>query len=195
MGKPSKAVVTKKNTVHMYSELWHASACVLDAGLSEERGSSWQFLSSVLLTALAFEAYLNHVGVTCFSSWSDLERLPPMSKFALLCETLKVTILPKGKRPMSTLVELMEFRNAMAHGRTQTMEAPPHLRDINEKLDGYLGEMPLAHWQKLIRTSDFARRVRDDVQAILTGLHDARSAPKEALFAFGIGEAGATIAK
>jgi hypothetical protein len=179
----------------MYSELWHASACVLNAGLSEERGSSWQFLSSSLLTAFAFEAYLNHVGVACFSSWPDLERLPPLAKFALLCETLEVTVLPKGKRPMSTLVELMDFRNAMAHGRTQTIEVTAHLRDMNNELDGYLGEMPLAHWQKLIRTSDFAQRARVDVQAILTALHDARSAPKEALFAFGLGEAGATIAK
>jgi hypothetical protein len=190
-----KALVTKKNTVHMYSELWHASACVLDAGLSEERGSSWQFLSSALLTAFSFEAYLNHVGAVCYSRWEELQRLPPMSKLSLLCESLEVTIPPKGERSLSTIVELMEFRNTMAHGRTHTVEAAPHLRDINDRLDGYLGEMPLAHWQRLIGNADFAQRVRADVLAILTPLHDVRPAPKEALFAFGIGEAGATIAE
>jgi hypothetical protein len=195
MDRPVKAIVTKKNTVHMYSELWHASACVLDAGLGEERGSSWQFLSSSLLTAFSFEAYLNHVGAVCYSCWDELERLPPISKLSLLCESLKVVIPPRGERPLSTIIELMEFRNTMAHGRTQTIEAAAHLRDINDKLDGYLGEMPLAHWQRLIGNADFARRVRTDVEALLTRLHNARPAPKEALFTFGMGEAGATIAK
>lgn len=50
--KPRKALVSKQRVIHMYSELWHASGCVLDAGIREQRGSSWQLLSSIVLTAL-----------------------------------------------------------------------------------------------------------------------------------------------
>ena len=85
MRKSLKALVEKKRPVIAYSELWHASGCVLEAGLSEARGSTWQFLSSALLTAFSFEAYLNLVGPQAFSCWENLERLPPLAKFDLLC--------------------------------------------------------------------------------------------------------------
>ena len=59
-----KAVVTQERQVHIYSELWHAAGCVLEAGICQPKGSSWQFLSSTIMTAFAFEAYLNHVGLS-----------------------------------------------------------------------------------------------------------------------------------
>lgn len=95
MPNPRKALVTKERTVYMYSELWHASSCVLEAGLCNPRGSSWQFLSSIVLTAFTFEAYLNHVGPQVIACWESLERLPPQAKFELLCESLGVQF-PEG---------------------------------------------------------------------------------------------------
>lgn len=177
----------------MYSEMWHASDCVLKAGLAEPRGSTWQFLSSTLLTAFAFEAYLNHVGPTVFSCWEELERLPPWSKFELLCETLGVQF-PNGRgmRPLQTIVELLEFRNTMAHGRILEIKPKAELRDINDKLDAYLGELPLAHWEHLVNSSAFAQKARADVQKVLEKLHTARPDPKEVLFTFGIGKHSAT---
>lgn len=179
----------------MYSEMWHASDCVLKAGLAEQRGSTWQFLSSTMLTAFAFEAYLNHVGPTVFECWEQLERLPPWSKFELLCERLGVQFATdQGKRPLQTIVELLEFRNTMAHGRSIEIKPKPELRDLNDKLDAYLGELPLAHWERLVRTDDFAQRAREDVKKVLEILHAARPEPKEGLFTFGIGMHSATIA-
>ena len=87
----------------------------------------------------------------------------------------------------------MEFRNTMAHGRTETMVLKSKLRDINEKLDNHLGKVPLAHWQSLIKTADFAQKARADVEAVLTQLHEARPEPKEPLFTFGLGEHSATV--
>src|SRR5215469_10175951 len=101
MARPPKARVKMTRTVHMYAKLWHASACVLEAGCGEPRGSSWQFLCSLILTAFSFEAYLNHAGESLVACWQDVERLPPWGKFNLLCEILKVNF-PKGKtaRPL-----------------------------------------------------------------------------------------------
>lgn len=194
MVRPPKVVVNKKVTINMYSELWHASGCVLETGLHQRKGSSWQFLSSAVLSAFAFEAYLNHVGVQVFDCWEGPERLPPMSKFELLCETLKIKFSEgKGLRPLQTIAQLMDFRNTMAHGRTETIAIAPKLRDVNKALDQRLGEIPLARWQTLIQTPEFAQKVRKDVEAVLTRLHEARPDPKEALFTFGMAEHSATM--
>lgn len=195
MTKPKKATVTKERTLHMYSKMWHASDCVLKAGLAEPLGSTWQFLSSTVLTAFAFEAFLNHVGPTVFACWEQLERLPPWSKFELLCETLGVQFSNgKATRPLQTIIELLEFRNTMAHGQSIEIKPKPELRDLNDKLYAYLGELPLAHWERLVKTADFAQKARTDVQEALEKLHAALPDSKEGLFTFGIGMHSATIA-
>ena len=194
MAKPRKALISKERTIHTYSELWHASYCVLEAGIREPRGSSWQFLSSAVLTAFAFEAYLNHVGPSVISCWSQLERLPPWAKFQLLCETLNVKFADgSGKRPLQTIVKLLDFRNTMAHGRSEEIKPKDEIRDVNDKLDNYLGQRPLADWEELIQTYTFAKRAREDVEAVLKKLHNARPEPKEGLFTFGIGVHGAHL--
>jgi hypothetical protein len=80
MARPPKARVEKTRTVHMYAELWHASASVLDAGWREQRGSSWEFLSSLILTAFSFEAYLNHAGDSLISCWGRLRTATTFGK-------------------------------------------------------------------------------------------------------------------
>ncbi len=194
MRKPRKAVVSKHRVIHMYAELWHASLCVLEKGLAEGRGSSSQFLSSAVLTAFTFEAYLNHVGPSVLTCWPQLERLPPWAKFELLRETLDEKFpCGLGERPLQTVIKLLDFRNTMAHGRSKEIAPKPELRDLNERLDHYLGQRPLADWEQLIQTGVFAQRVREDVQAVLEQLHNARPEPKEGLFTFGIGTHGATL--
>ena len=141
MPRPKKVVVKKERTVHAYAELWHASSCVLNAGIAIPTGSSWQFLSSAVLTAFTFEAYLNHVGSRTIACWSQLDRLPPWSKFELLCETLGVTFSTGvGSRPLQTVVKLLDFRNTIAHGRSVQLKSKPELRDADERLDHYLGQ-------------------------------------------------------
>ena len=194
MPKPRKVVVKKERMVHAYTELWHASRCVLEAGIEQPKGPSSQFLSSALLTAFAFEAYLNHVGARTIECWSQLDRLPPWSKFKLLCEILGVQF-PEGPgaRPLQTVAKLLAFRNTIAHGRSLEIKAKPEIRDADDRLDAYLGIKLLTDWERLIQTSDFAERAREDVQAVLERLHGGRRDKKEALFNFGIGLHGATL--
>lgn len=99
-----------------------------------------------------------------------------------------------GARPLQTILKLLDFRNTIAHGRSLEIKTKPVLRDVNEQLDTYLGERPLTDWEKLIQTSDFAVRAREDVQAALEVLHEARTDNKESLFTFGLGSHGATLA-
>ncbi|MGD9540235.1 hypothetical protein [Methylocystis sp.] len=152
--KPAKVRITQKKTVHMYAELWHASRCVLERGIENEKGSSWQFLSSIVLTAFAFEAYLNHVGNNLITCWESVEPLPPPKKFKLLCELLKIKF-PEGtgKRPLQTIAQLQDFRNLMAHGKTEQIEPKPFLCDA-KYADARLGQRPLAKWERLIQTKE-----------------------------------------
>jgi hypothetical protein len=118
-----------------------------------------------------------------------------LAKFELLCETLKVSFPDgPGKRPLQTIVKLLDFRNTMAHGRSDNLKPKPKLRDVNEKLDSYLGEWPLADWEHLIQTETFAQRAREDVEIVLQQLHAARPGRQEGLFTFGVGIHSATLA-
>jgi hypothetical protein len=148
----------------------------------------------LILTAFAFEAYLNHAGERVIGCWQDVHRLPPLGKFNLLCEILKIDF-PKGKtaRPLQTISELIEFRNTMAHARTGDVSPPPTERDINDKLDKQLGDRPIQDWERRIKTDGFAKRAREDVEAVLKRMHAARPEPKEELFTFGMGSHSAGV--
>jgi hypothetical protein len=188
MSKPRKVVINKQRKVHTYAELWHASDCVLNAGLKNPEGSSWQFLSSVVLMAFTFEAFLNHVGAATFECWEEeLERLRPWGKLQLLCEELKVSFpAGPGARPLQTIKELMKFRNTMAHGKTAELKQKPIMRTTENYASVYREEL-LAEWEHLVKTSDFAVRVREDVRAVLEHVHECRQDEKERLFSFGQG--------
>src|SRR4051812_3612404 len=126
MRGPRKAKVTQERTVHTHAELWQASECVLRVGQRQAKGWRWQFLSSIVLTAFAFEAYLNHVGPKVISEWKCLQKLSPMEKLCLVSSTLNVSY-PRGKgaRPISTITELFKFRNQIAHGKPSTVTPHP----------------------------------------------------------------------
>jgi hypothetical protein len=194
--RPRKAFVRKERIVHVYAELWHASKCVLEVGKRDATGATWQFLSSSLLTAFAFEAYLNHVGAGAYASqgltsesWATIERLSPLDKYDQLRDLLQADgPIERGQRPLQTIVRLFDVRNKLAHGKTVTLSTQQD-RDIDDQLDDFLGQRPLTDWETLMYTSAFCERARSDVESVLKRLHAARPDPKEALFTFGIGTA------
>ena len=172
MSESLRAMISKKRTIHTYSEL----------------GAAWQFLSSLVLTAFTFEAYLNHVGAGLFADWEAKDRLPVMCKFDLLCTTLNVAFTEgKGQRPLQTVHKLMRFRNTVAHGRTVDIVAPDKAHRVDDNLNDRIAERVFTDWEEAVQTVDFATRAREDVEATLTRLHEARPDPKEGLFAFGMG--------
>ena len=71
-GRPPKAQVSKKRTVHTYAELWHGSRVLLERAQAEPKGSKWLWMGSLFLTAFSFEAYLNHIGPKVFECWESL---------------------------------------------------------------------------------------------------------------------------
>ena len=188
----AKVKVTRKREILTYSELWHASQCVLSAGQQNPKGCSWQFLSSVMLTAFALEAYLNHVGPRVLQCWDGLEKLSPLGKLDLLCEILGV-VFPKDKRPRNTLNELIKFRNSLAHGQTETISPKATLHDANDDVQTFFESRLLTKWEDKIQNPIFALRVREDVKEVLEKVHAKIPNPKEFLFTFGLTEGGASL--
>jgi len=181
------AYVEHEREVITYAELWHASDCVLEKGQDDLRGSSPQFLSSLVLSAFSFEAYMNHVGDAHFSNWNDLERsLSPMAKLKHLGLAFKVHFGTPAERPLQTLTELIKVRNVLAHGRSETLRPPAKLRPYDAPdFDESMRDRPVTFWEERIRTPEFALRVREDLEQVFRLLHDALPEPKMPLFHFG----------
>jgi hypothetical protein len=191
-----KLIVSRQRTVHSYAELWHASHCVLEVGLHEPRGSSWQFLSCAVLTAFTFEAYLNHIGPSTLLDWPAKERFAMWSKFKLLRKELGVTF-PRGKsvRPLKTIAELFAFRDALAHGKSLELrlEKQQSLADFEKEHSDLLGSRLRTDWESRIQTSEFAERAREDVEVVIRSLDAARKDNNDILFNSGSGSHSAAL--
>ena len=96
---------------------------------------------------------------------------------------------------LQTVAKLLDFRNTIAHGRSVQINAKPEVRDADGRIEAYLGERPLTDWEKLIQTSDFAIRAREDVHTVLERIHEGRKDEKEGLFARGFSFHRATSAE
>lgn len=74
-------------------------------------------LVGLVFTAFSIEAAINHYGVKLFATWSELEKLPPISKLKVIFEHLDLEYdSSKGDEQLAE--QLFRFRNEMAHGKT-----------------------------------------------------------------------------
>ncbi|MEO6338624.1 MAG: hypothetical protein ABIO39_01185 [Caulobacteraceae bacterium] len=185
------AYVDHEREVNTYAELWHASDVVLTKGQADRQGSAWQYLSSLILSAFAFEAYMNHVGDAHFPNWDDLERLGPMEKLRHLSLAFKIDLGSNGERPLQTLRELIRLRNVLAHGRSVTLKPEPVLLPYDDpEFEAHIQAEPTTFWEQRIREPSFALKVREDLERALTVVHDALPEPKLPLFSFGFHTSG-----
>jgi len=59
---------------------------LLEKAQSEARRSNYLFMSSLVFSAFALEAFLNQIGEHLFQAWDDLESLNPRAKINVICE-------------------------------------------------------------------------------------------------------------
>jgi hypothetical protein len=142
-----------------------------------QRSDDWAFLELLtanLMAALAFEAFLNHVGLYRWGDASEVrsavERLGPIAKLKAIAEEYDF-VVDLGSRPVQTMVELVRFRNAIAHGRTEFLEADlPHAMPPDGQpfptANGFAAE-----WEQKC-TPEFAQRALDDLLALTDQLAD-----------------------
>jgi len=180
MGKSVNA--SRERTIHTHAELWHASNVVLKSGEQTAKGPIWHFLASAIFTAFAFEAYLNHVGPKVYERWDDVDRLSPLAKLDLICHFLDVKLVSQGAE-LSTIKELFDFRNKIAHGRTRTVRDTKVIRP--EDVDSYFMDIPRDSWEELIKDKKFAVRARKHVESLAIRISLAIGEPRGP-FAYGL---------
>lgn len=188
--KPPKARGSKTRTVTTYAELWHGSSVLLQRAEAEAKGSYWLWMGSLIFTAFSFEAYLNHIGQKLFACWDALEVLPPEGKLDVVLERLGID-LTRDKRPRQTVHEIFKFRNNLAHGKTVTIEEKA-VRNADQYLDKFLGERPLATWEKYCNKKN-AERAREDVEKVIQLIHDKAKPKNDPLFFLGFGLHSASL--
>ena len=145
-----------------YSEHWHTSKTLLKNGIENKTGSYHQFLGSIVFTAFALEAFLNHVGESLYKSWPELEKLTPKGKIDLITESLGITV-DYGSMPWQIVPEIFAIRNKIAHGKNELLQDERMLSV--DTYDEKMGEMLLASWQSYCSREN-AEKARDKVEEI-----------------------------
>lgn len=174
------AIYKGQRDVRTFAELSHAADVLMQTAQEYLRGNRYTALSSLLLRAFTFEAYLNHLGERHLKLWDAKKQLRWRDKFNKICERLNFAP-DMSARPYSTLRLLFDFRNLMAHGKSETIneEIEVNSRDA----DRYY--WPLTKWEKFC-TFENVVRAKEDITAIIielhkqAGLRDNPFAPPEA---------------
>ena len=186
-----RAKVSGERQVYTYSELLHASRVMLHKLTESQGGSLYDVMASLVFTAFALEAYLNHVGSHLFECWKALERLPPLEKMSLLSEKLGIK-QHSGRRPYQTVRELFRFRNVLAHGKSEVVKSKDQIRFVDDTLGGYM-QKHLKTWGEKYCTQSNAKRALKDIETIIQEFHQHAGIPPEYPFSFGLQQASATV--
>jgi hypothetical protein len=153
--------------VRTFVDLAHGADVLIGKTELDAKGSYYTTMSSLLLTAFTFEAYLNHLGEKTFKFWEEIEPIKVMDKYSVLCKNLELS--PDfSKRPYQTLKTLFKFRNAIAHGKSQILQ---ETKEVSLKKDMH-DHTPKTHWEEYSILEN-AKRAKEDISQIITELHKA----------------------
>ncbi len=164
-------VVPSKTYVKLFHTAWH----LLDMGERHEEGKQLNLQAATVFFAFAFEAYLNHVGAEELSFWDEIDRISFKKKLTVLSKHVGFT-KDLSKRPLQTILHLLELRNKLAHGSTQN-ETIKESSDLPPPKGAAWRLLP---WEKL--TPESVRQHHDDVHAAIELINSARRAPDDRLW-------------
>jgi hypothetical protein len=172
--------------IRTYYDLNHGADVLILIAEEFPKGSYYTIMSSILLRAFTFEAYLNHLGLKSFKFWEEVDSIRVMDKYKLLCKHLNLSP-DYSKQPYKTLTELFRFRNALAHGKSVLLKTT---KVFHSAVDPY-DHIPKAKWQEYCNLEN-AKRAKKDIETIIKELHGAAGLG-EYPFTDGIGIGGITV--
>ena len=154
-----------KRSVNTYARLIDGSFILLDMA-ANETGLDYLIMASLLFSAFAYEAILNHIGSKTCSCWNLIEKkMRHKDKLKSLAIKLDLNINP-GTRPYQTAGKLMSFRDTMAHGKSMEININDSVPIPKDPLDDWRSSQPKTDWEKCC-TFEFAKRAHDDVTEII----------------------------
>lgn len=164
---PRDAIYEGERELRTYVTLYYASDALVNKAESEVKGRYYTSMSALILSAFTFEAYLNHLGAKKLKYWADIESARVMGKYAILCSHYNLSP-DQSRRPYQTLKKLIDFRNALAHGKSRKLPVKKKISPEDELKD----HSRKALWEQYC-TSDNAKKARDDVSRVIRELHSA----------------------
>ena len=172
--KPGRARITGEHFTHRY--LWLAAVELRERGRSEEKGNGILIMAAMLFVYLAFEAYLNDVGLRLYPEmWGDEKSTfrtgdyrGTLGKAEYLRSALKLDFA-RGRRPFQTIVELDRRRDRLVHGHTEVLDREVRFSDPRQ-LDSVRAEV------EGFSDSTFLARAFEDTEAFCDTLQAAAQA-------------------
>jgi hypothetical protein len=151
--------IEKKATIQSYGEFWSAFLFLKKTIDQNVMGWSHLKLSALTMACFAIEAFANHVGKHLFPSWNTIERgVSPIGKLKMFIEMKEVEIQYE-QAPFNTVNVLMQWRNKIAHGRTEKIATSCTASDHNFEEKFY--EIEQAEWRKYVIDVDIEKIARD----------------------------------
>jgi hypothetical protein len=170
MTTPRRFVETSQSEEYLHKETWRVVLRQLDSAEKNERGGLYDDLVAMVFAFLSFEGYLHFVGERVApKKWKKLRKdnATFREKFEVICGLCEIEFL-EFERPFSTIFELRELRNRIAHPK-------PHRDDETsvEFIEGNDPEIfPPTFLQRLVDHKK-ALRAREDVKRISDLIHDS----------------------
>jgi hypothetical protein len=170
-------IVEQDKTMFTYVFLWLTARRALKSANERPEGSAYGFITTVVFSVFAVEAFFNHLGQRKIPYWEPhLERsLSISAKATLLNDRLLAREMDWSRPPYQSLDEGIRCRNAMAHGKTERILK-------TERLFMDPGEDPPAlepKWQRCCEGAT-AARILSDVEQIIHELHETLGHPWKA---------------
>ena len=164
-----------KITYPAYKYLHEVSRYTNELAIKDKDHQANYLIISMLFSALALEAFLNHIGNILFSKWADLDMLKHREKLTIISDKLNYQI-DFGRRPWQTYEEIFSLRNRLVHAKTEIVDLD---FPIIEEGDEF--QLPSASWQKEL-THLQCQKFIDDTVDMCIDLAKNASIPTDELF-------------
>lgn len=159
------AVYEGEREVRTFADLAHGADVMIMKTEQDQKGSYYTTMSSMLLTAFTFEAYLNHLGAKKIKFWEEIESIKVMEKYSALCKELGINT-DFSRRPYQTLRALFKFRNSIAHGKSKILK---ETKAVSSQDDPH-NHAPKTEWEEYCELNN-AKRAKEDISEIIKELH------------------------
>ena len=126
----------------------------------DRKGIALDITACLVMLAFTLEARLNFIGKTKVDDWNEKEHFPEKLKIVRKALNLKPDF---SVRPYSTIKQLRDFRNIIAHGKPETVVVDV-LVDFEPGTD-YDDFDLQAKWEACLNT-DFMRQCSEDIDEI-----------------------------
>ena len=156
-----KKVLVRK-TIRSYDHFYNLTYYSLQQAEEQEKTRFYYCTITMVFCAFSIEAYVNHLGAQMIQDWDAIERATIDEKLLIIANSKNKTI-NKNKKPFCYLNMIFDYRDNIAHGRTQTITKN---QSINP---GGAPNMPTAKWEKMT-TLNNAKAFRKNTKDIITSL-------------------------